>query len=165
MITLLENTMTRKKGTMNFIDNRGKVIGFNPYLVDEFKRVRRIPYSIRNRDGKLILDDTIMPVEDWLIGNYYHFGSMYFTPETDGDELIVMEVELIHDHAAHLAKVDFAEVSLELRLAGKGGKYYCEDLSLSADDVKKLFSPEAVYAARRNRKLIAEQIRAFNFCD
>ena len=47
MIALLENAQTRHKGSLNFVDDRGKVVGFNPAPDGA-----RLKYQLRAPSGR-----------------------------------------------------------------------------------------------------------------
>lgn len=136
MITLLENSQTRLKHTFNFLDDRGKVIGFNPYPDGN-----RIKYTIRNRDGKLIFDEKTEPIDTILVGMLSHFDNdITFTPSNDDDTINAINFSLVRDN-------DISQ-SYSVHIEGRGGEYYCEDLGLSRDELNKLFSKESIMQAK-----------------
>ena len=55
MITILENAQTRNKSTVNFVDHKGKVIGFNPSPDGA-----RIKFQLRGPSGKTVLTEADM---------------------------------------------------------------------------------------------------------
>lgn len=143
MITLLDNSLTRKKHTMNFVDNRGKVLGFNPYPNN-----KTIKYELRNQRGILLFNEQYIPIDKYLIGATYHFGNdISFSVDNDSSELSAVNVELVSDDL-RLADQNV----LELRIEGMGGQYYCEDIGLSERDKKRMFTPEAIERAKERRK-------------
>lgn len=143
MITLLENSQTRKKHTMNFVDSRGKVLGFNPYPNNKI-----IKYELRNQRGILLFNEQYIPIDKYLIGSTYHFGNdISFSVANDSNELSAVNIELVSDDL-RLADQNV----LELRIEGIGGQYYCEDIGLSERDKRRMFTPEAIERAKEKRK-------------
>jgi len=131
MITVLENSLTRKKHTLNLVDHKGKVIGFNPYPGN-----KKLKYELYRHDGCLILTDEDEPIEKYLIGAPFHFGSdISFTPSNMSNDLTAMHIDLISDKL---------KLVNELNIVGDGGEYYVEDIGLSQKDLDKLFSKENV---------------------
>lgn len=136
MITLLENSQTRNKHTYNFIDNRGKVIGFNPYPDG-----KRIKYTIRNKKGTLIFTEADESIDFLLVGMLAHFDNdITFTPSNEDDTINAINFSLVRDN-------DINE-TFSVHIEGKGGEYYCEDLGLSKNELEDLFSEEKIKAAR-----------------
>ena len=136
MITLLQNDQTINKHTYNFIDNKGKVIGFNPYPDG-----KRIKYTIRNREGHLIFDEKDESIDFLLVGMLAHFDNdITFTPSTDDDTINAINFSLIRDADP--------SVTFSVHIEGKGGEYYCEDLGMTKDELNDLFSPEKIEAAK-----------------
>lgn len=136
MITLLENSQTKEKGTLNFVDDRGKVVGLNPYPDG-----KRIKYSVRNGMGHLIADDQLDPLEYILVGMHARFGNdVSFAKESDGDEITAMSFSVFMDR-------DPKHV-FSFHVEGTGGEYYCEDLGLLKQDLLDLFSPQRIQDAK-----------------
>ena len=128
MITLLENAQTRNKHTYNFVDDRGKVIGFNPYPDGH-----RIKYTIRNKDGHLIFDEKDEAIDFLLVGMLAHFDNdITFTPSMDDNTINAINFSLIRDGDP--------SITFSIHIEGKGGEYYCEDLGLSRKELEDLFS-------------------------
>lgn len=144
MITLLENSQTRNKHTYNFIDDRGKVIGFNPYPDG-----KRIKYTIRNRNGELIFDQSEESIDFLLVGMLAHFDNdITFTPSNDDDTINAINFSLIRDSdPSHTYSV---------HIEGKGGEYYCEELGLAKEELQKLFSPESIEIAKASVPMLAK---------
>lgn len=136
MITLLENSQTRLKHTFNFVDDRGKVIGFNPY-----PNGNRIRYTIRNSEGMLLFDEKTEGIDFLLVGMLAHFDNdITFTPSTDDDTINAINFSLVRD--ADISK------TFTVHIEGKGGEYYCEDLGLTKEELNRLFSKENIAAAK-----------------
>lgn len=129
MIVVLENSLTRKKNTLNLIDHKGKVVGFNPY-----PNGKRLKYELRDSSGKIILTDETEPIEKYLIKSDFHFGSdITFTVSQNDNTLSAMNLELISDNLEYVNM---------LRIEGKGGEYYMEDIGIPRQELAALFSKE-----------------------
>jgi len=154
MITLLDNSLTRKKHTMNFVDNKGKVLGFNPYPNNKV-----INYEIRNQRGNLLFNQQYIPIDKFLIGCTYHFGNdISFSVDNDSNELSGVNIELVSDN---LRLCD--QNILELRIEGEGGQYYCEDIGLSEVEKERLFSDKAIEEAKQRREKYIKEIMSDPF--
>lgn len=68
MIKLLQNALTIKKGSTNFMDQNGKIIGFNPRPDGN-----PLAFTVRTPSGEL-LDTNGKFIEDYLDGIPYSFG-------------------------------------------------------------------------------------------
>ena len=68
MIKLLQNAMTHKKGSINFMDQNGKVVGFNPRPDGN-----PLAFYVRTQSGET-LDTNGKFIEDYLDGLPYCFG-------------------------------------------------------------------------------------------
>ena len=131
MITVLENSLTKKKHTLNLVDNRGRVVGFNPYPDG-----KPLKYEFRNSEGILVSNEKYRPIEQYLVGAPFHFGSdISFVPSEIDDSLTAMNVDLITDNHGLIN---------ELHIEGQGGEYYVEDIGLSKEDLNALFSQEKI---------------------
>ena len=140
MITILENAQTRHKGSLNFVDNRGKVVGFNPMPGGE-----RLRYQLRAPSGKTVLTEADMPIAHYLRGLACHFGpGISFTADEDGERK-AMIVPLVSD--ASVAGKGLQQT--QLRIEGVGGEYYCDDLGLTSEEIESLFSDHAAVGARK----------------
>ena len=127
MITILENSITKKKNTLNLVDNNGRVLGFKPRPNNVL-----LKYQFRNSDGHLVSDETCQPLERYLIGSPFHFGrDISFVPSDIDGELTAMNIDLISDK---LGLVN------ELHIEGVGAEYYVEDIGLSNNELSALFS-------------------------
>ncbi len=135
MITLLENSQTRNKHTFNFVDDHGKVVGFNPYPDG-----KRIKYSIRNRDGYLLFTELDEPVDFLLVGMQARFEDIAFTASNDDDTINAINFTLVCDPNP--------EYTYNVHIEGRGGEYYCEDLGFSKEELQKMFSPEKISEAK-----------------
>lgn len=143
MITLLENSQTRNKHICNFVDDRGKVIGFNPYPDG-----KRIKYSIRNRDGRLLFTELDESVDSILVGMQAHFEDITFTTSTDDDTINAINFTLVRDPNP--------EYTYTVHIEGRGGEYYCEDLGLPKEELQELFSPEKINEAKASIPKLAK---------
>ncbi|MBR1609657.1 MAG: hypothetical protein IJ678_08605 [Kiritimatiellae bacterium] len=140
MITILENAQTRGKGTANFVDDRGKVVGFN--LAPEGGR---LAFRLRAPSGRVVLTDADMPISHYLRGLACHFGpGITFAAGEDGERK-AMTVPLVSD--APVAGHGLQTTQLEIE--GVGGEYYCDDLGLTPDEIKKLFADKMAVGARK----------------
>lgn len=137
--------MTREKGTLNFVDDHGKVVGLNPY-----PNGKRIRYSIRNNEGHLIADDQLDPIEYVLVGMHARFANdVSFARENDGDGIKAMSFSVIMDRNPNIV--------FTFNIDGIGGEYYCEDLGLSKADLLSLFMPDKV---REAKELVAKMSKS-----
>ena len=155
MITILENAQTRHKGSLNFVDNRGKVVGFNPMPGGE-----RLRYQLRAPSGKTVLTEADMPIAHYLRGLACHFGPGIAFAAGDDGERRAMIVPLVSD-AAVAGKFQ----TTQLRIEGAGGEYYCDDLGLTTDDIQTLFADKLAVGAHkisvdRRLHLLEERVAA-----
>ena len=140
MITVLENAQTKAKGTLNFVDHRGKVVGFNP--APDGARLR---YQLRAPSGRTVLTEADMPIAHYLRGLACHFGpGISFTTDEDGERR-AMIVPLVSD--APVSGKGLQET--QLHIEGVGGEYYCDDLGLSTEEIRNLFAEKAMIGARK----------------
>lgn len=131
MITVLENSLTRKKHTLNLVDHRGRVLGFNPYPNN--KKVR---WELTDSSKGPILNTDRVSIESYIIGAPFHFGSdVTFVPSEKDNSLTAVNIDLIRDD---LKTVD------RLTIYGEGGEYYVDDVGLSDEDMADLFSKESI---------------------
>ncbi len=139
MITILENAQTRHKGSLNFVDHRGKVIGFNP--APDGARLR---YRLFAPSGKTVLTEADMPISHYLRGLACHFGpDVVFDAGKDGRRHS-MTVPLVSDTA-----VAGGTQTTHLHIEGVGGEYYSDDLGLSAAEIESLFADKLAVGARK----------------
>ena len=140
MITILENEQTRAKGTVNFVDHKGKVVGFNPAPDGS-----RLKYQLRGPSGRIVLTEADMPLSHYLLGLACHFGpGISFVPDEDGGRK-AMIIPLVSD--APVAGKGLQET--QLHIEGVGGEYYCDDLGLSSQEIRDLFAEKAMIGARK----------------
>ena len=156
MITILENAQTRNKSTVNFVDHKGKVIGFNPSPDGA-----RLKFQLRGPSGKTVLTEADMSLSHYLRGLACHFGDgISFTTDDDGERK-AMIVPLVSD--APLAGGSSQET--QLLIEGVGGEYYCDDIGLTSADIARLFADRAAVGARkitvdRRLHLLEERVAA-----
>jgi len=146
MITLLDNSQTQNKHICNFVDDRGRVIGFNPYPYG-----KRIKYSIRNHDGHLLFSETDEPIEFLLVGMFVRFEDVAFTTSNDDDTINAINFTIVRDSNP--------EYRYSVHIEGQGGEYYCEDLGLTKEELQELFSQKNVQSAKNAVMRLAESIR------
>ena len=140
MIALLENAQTRHKGSLNFVDDRGKVVGFNPAPDGA-----RLKYQLRAPSGRTVLTEADMPITHYLRGLACHFGEgISFTTDDDGERK-AMIVPLVSD--APVAGKGLQ--ATQLQIEGEGGEYYSDDLGLSAAEIERLFAEKAAIGASK----------------
>lgn len=140
MITILENAQTRSKRTINFVDHRGKVIGFNP-LPDG----SRLKFQLHGPSGRVVLTEADMSLSHYLRGLACHFGpGIAFATDDDGERR-AMIVPLVSDEP--IAGQGLQET--QLHIEGIGGEYYCDDIGLTPADIQALFAEKAAIGARK----------------
>lgn len=139
MITVLENSLTKKKHTLNLVDHKGRVLGFNPYPNDE-----KISWELCIENNAVaILSDKDIAIEKYIVGAPFHFGSdITLGVDPNTNKVNGLNVELISDN---LSTVNY------LYVFGSGGEYYCDDIGLSNEDVRKLFSAEEIAKWKNGR--------------
>ena len=131
MITVLDNSLTRKKHTLNLVDHKGRVLGFNPYPGN-----KQIRYDLKNEEGKDLLEFNDMPIEKYLIGAPFHFGSdITFVPSQKDNSLTAINIDLISDKHG---------IVNYLTINGVGGEYYVDDIGLSDEELSSLFSSDKI---------------------
>ena len=131
MITVLQNSLTARKHTLNLVDHKGRVVGFNPYPGN-----RKVEWELADDTGKDLIGDEDIAIEKYLIGIPFHFGS-HALLETSSRyaSFTSLKVDLVSDNLM---------VTNHLTIHGEGGDYYVEDIGLSEDDKVALFSPKAI---------------------
>ena len=134
MITMLENAQTRSKRTINFVDHRGKVIGFNP-LPDG----SRLKFQLHGPSGRVVLTEADMSLSHYLRGLACHFGpGIAFATDDDGERR-AMIVPLVSDEPIPGQGLQETQLHIE----GVGGEYYCDDITVD----RRLFLLEERVAA------------------
>lgn len=129
MITVLENTLTKKKHILNLIDHNGKVFGFDPSKVTHFE--------LRDGKGKILVSNAYCSLEKCLIGANLHFtNENYFNVVSEYDSSIKSFNLILETDDSN------SIYSYSLHIDGIDGGYYLEDAGLSKDDLAKLFSKE-----------------------
>lgn len=133
MITVLENSLTRKKHTLNLVDHKGKVFGFNPYPNN-----KKITWELKIRNhATAAITDKDISIERYIVGAPFHFGSniMFGVSGNGAGKSDGVMIELVADNLSTYNN---------LFIYGDGGEYYCEDIGLSEKEIKQLFSKEAI---------------------
>ncbi len=121
MIKLIQNAMTVKKGSLNFMDQNGKVVGFNP-------RPDGTPLSffVYTASGEA-LDTQGRFIEDYLDGLPYSFGTdghiVKRDRATEADDTLV--VSLVPDGENE---------PLVLHIVCLNSLYYTADFTLTDED-------------------------------
>ena len=138
MITILQNSLTRKKHTLNLIDHKGRVLGFNPYPGNH-----KVEWELMDEKGKDLIGDADIAIEKYLVGIPFHFGSdITFEVSQRNNSLNAINVDLVSDNLQELN---------HLTIHGEGGEYYIEDIGLSEADKIALFSKEAIEKWKNGR--------------
>lgn len=123
MIRLIQNAQTLRKGTLNFMDQNGKVIGFNP-------RPDGTPLSfyVYDVNGNEI-DTSGLFIETYLDGVAYQFGNdgriIKHDKASDEDDRLV--ISLLPDAGSGLPP-------LSLHIVCMNSLYYTADFVLSDKD-------------------------------
>ena len=123
MIRLIQNAQTRQKGTLNFMDQNGKVVGFNP-------RPDGTPLSFYVYDvGGNEVDTSGQFIETYLDGISYQFGNdgkiIKHDKSSDEDDRLV--ISLLPDTGSGLPP-------LSLHIVCMNSLYYTADFVLSDKD-------------------------------
>ena len=140
MITILENAQTRSKRTINFVDHKGKVVGFNP-LPDG----ARLKFQLHGPSGRVVLTEADMSLSHYLRGLACHFGpGIAFATDDDGERR-AMIVPLVSDEPIPGQGLQETQLHIE----GVGGEYYCDDIGLTSADIQSLFAEKAAIGARK----------------
>jgi hypothetical protein len=140
MITILENAQTRNKSTVNFVDHKGKVIGFNPSPDGA-----RLKFQLRGPSGKTVLTEADMSLSHYLRGLACHFGpGISFATGEDGERR-AMIIPLVSDTPVAGRGLQKTELHIE----GVGGEYYCEDIGLTNAEIDELFAEKEAIGARK----------------
>ena len=123
MIKLIQNALTVRKGTVNFMDQNGTVIGFNPRPDGN-----PLAFYVYNAAGKLV-DTAGAFIEQYLDGSPYTFGrdghiiKHTHAPSSDADDKLV--ISLLPDEGGE---------PLELQIVCLNSLYYTANFSLSDKD-------------------------------
>ena len=123
MIRLIQNAQTAKKGTLNFMDQNGKVVGFNP-------RPDGTPLSfyVYDINGNEVDTDGLF-IENYLDGLTYQFGNdgriVKHDRASDLDDRLI--VSLLPDAGS-------GKPPLSLHIVCMNSLYYTADFVLSDED-------------------------------
>lgn len=123
MIKLIQNALTVKKGSVNFMDQNGTVIGFNPRPDGN-----PLSFYIYDGDGNLV-DTADAFIEQYLDGAPYTFGrdghiiKHPHGPGSDEDDKLV--ISLVPDAGG---------APLELQIVCLNSLYYTANFTLSDKD-------------------------------
>ena len=121
MIRLIQNAMTIKKGSLNFMDQNGKVVGFNPRPDGN-----PLAFYVYTKSGDM-LDTDGKFIEQYLDGLPYSFGK-------DGHIIKHDKVEDVEDKLVISLVPDGSEEPLELQIICMNSLYYTADFVLSDED-------------------------------
>ncbi|MGI6494916.1 MAG: hypothetical protein ACOX5G_02290 [Kiritimatiellia bacterium] len=129
MIKLIENAMTRKKSSLNFMDQNGKVVGFNPRPDGN-----PLGFYVYNAAGEMI-DTEGKFIEQYLDGLPYSFGKdghiiKHGAGSLDDDKLVI---SLLPDDGS-------GGEPLVLHIICLNSLYYTASFVLSEED-KLFFRP------------------------
>ncbi len=127
MIKLMQNAMTIKKGSLNFMDQNGKVIGFNPRPDGN-----PLAFYVYNSAGEM-LDTDGKFIEQYLDGLPYCFGN-------DGHIIKHDKVADVEDKLVISLVPDADAEPLELQIVCMNSLYYTADFVLSDED-RMMFTP------------------------
>ena len=127
MIRLVQNAMTIKKGSLNFMDQNGKVVGFNPRPDGN-----PLAFYVYNASGEM-LDTDGKFIEQYLDGLPYCFGKdghiIKHDKDIDAEDKLV--ISLVPDAGAE---------PLQLQIVCMNSLYYTADFILSDED-RMMFNP------------------------
>lgn len=134
MIKLIQNALTVKKGSLNFMDQNGTVIGFNPRPDGN-----PLAFYIYTESGDLV-DTGDDFIEEYLDGFPYSFGTnghiikhRHDAPQPDEDDKLV--ISLIPDNGGE---------KLELQIVCLNSLYYTANFTLSDKDRLIFRQPQSV---------------------
>ncbi len=124
MIKLIQNALTIKKGSVNFMDQNGTVIGFNPRPDGN-----PLSFYLYKSNGDLV-DTGDAFIEQYLDGFPYTFGKnghiikhRHDSPQPDEDDKLV--ISLVPDDGGE---------TLELQIVCLNSLYYTANFTLSDKD-------------------------------
>ena len=143
MIKLIQNALTVKKGTVNFMDQNGTVIGFNPRPDGN-----PLAFYVYKNNGDLV-DTAGTFIEQYLDGIPYSFGrnGHIIKHRHDGsgsDEDDKLVISLLPDEGGE---------ALELQIVCLNSLYYTANFSLSDKDRLIFRKPNAEAVAARDWQL------------
>ena len=121
MIKLLQNSLTIKKGSINFRDQNGKIVGFNPRPDGN-----PLAFTVRTQSGE-ILDTAGKFIEEYLDGIPYCFGK-------DGHIIKHDSAYEADDRLVISLVPDGENEPLVLDIVCMNSLYYTADFSLSDAD-------------------------------
>lgn len=144
MIKLIQNAITKKKGSMNFMDQNGTVIGFNPRPDGN-----PLAFYVYSDNGDLV-DTGDAFIEQFLDGSPYTFGKdghivKHSHSDEDGED----------DQLAISLVPDGGGKPLKLKIVCLNSLYYTANFTLSDKD-RLIFlkpTPESPADAEREREL------------
>ena len=123
MIKLIQNALTVKKGSVNFMDQNGTVIGFNPRPDGN-----PLAFYVYTKDGELVDTDGAF-IEQYLDGVPYTFGTdghiIKHTHGATSDEDDKLVISLVPDGGG---------APLELQIVCLNSLYYTANFTLSDKD-------------------------------
>ena len=139
MIKLIQNALTVKKGSMNFMDQNGTVIGFNPRPDGN-----PLAFYVYGKNGDLV-DTNGSFIEQYLDGIPYSFGKdghiIKHKHGAGSDEDDKLVISLVPDDGGD---------PLELQIVCLNSLYYTANFTLSDKDRLIFRKPNAEAAAARD---------------
>ena len=148
MIKLVQNAMTVKKGSLNFVDQNGTVIGFNPRPDGN-----PISFDVYTADGELLETDGKF-IEDYLNGLPCHFGDdghiIKHGAASEADDKLI--ISLIPDKEGS---------PLTLQIICMNSLYYTANFVLSDED-RMFFSEAPAKKENKDTELISEITRVMS---
>ena len=123
MIRLIQNAQTTRKGTLNFMDQNGKVVGFNPR--PDGNPLAFFVYDINGNE----VDTDGLFIENYLDGLPYQFGNdgriVKHDRASDEDDRLIISI---------LPDVGSGRPPLSLHIVCMNSLYYTADFVLSDED-------------------------------
>ena len=133
MIKLIQNALTVKKGSVNFMDQNGTVIGFNPRPDGN-----PLAFYVYAKGGELV-DTAGAFIEQYLDGFPYSFGKdghiIKHKHGTESDEDDKLVISLVPDDGGD---------TLELQIVCLNSLYYTANFTLSDKDRLIFRQPQSV---------------------
>ncbi len=147
MIKLIQNALTAKKGSMNFMDQNGTVIGFNPRPDGN-----PLAFYVFAKDDELVDTEGVF-IEQYLDGIPYSFGKdghiIKHTHGTASEEDDKLVISLVPDAGGE---------PLTLQIICLNSLYYTANFTLSDKDRLMFRKPPSIAEAEAARDWHLAQI-------